>query len=191
MSMALQHTGAAGATGARTATFRPRLQLQNRLENDLNGNMNPGYYAHPLPTAPLLRQQISAAREEHRLSLGDMHDIPCGSGSETNDSSDTETDVSYMSDNEYDMEDMNAIHASRRPLTRPTLKLEPLNSHAMRKSVVSLEDVCDTVVSPVKSIFNGMDTRNEYFPETGYGDKGRYPLHIVVNDEHGGKMTLE
>jgi hypothetical protein len=181
ISLALQQSG------VRTATFRPRF------ESDLDHQD----YSKPLPPSlpsTVIGQNFSSVREEERLSLGDVPgvrgmDILGGSsGSETDDSCGAETDVSYMSDNQYDMEDMDMDGVAVRGLhARPRLKLEQLNSHRMRKSVMTLDDVCDTVVSPVKSMWNA--ERNEYFPDTADNAQYVHPLQIVVNDEHGGKMS--
>ena len=171
--------------GARTATFRPQI------ENDKHS---------PMMCTDIERGvlPISAAREEHRLSLGDIPDVVTtpdvmdesthsggSSGSETDDSSRAETVISYMSDNQYDMEDMDMsehANAMRRPYARPQLKLDPLSGHLLHQSPVVAPM---TVVSPVKlkGIWNTW--RSEY-PETT--DNVQYPFQIVVNDEHGSKM---
>jgi len=128
---------------------------------------------------PLMVHQISAVREEHRLSLGGVPEVT--GGSETDDASSTaETEVSYMSDNHYLIEDMDSRPSGH--CGRSTLVLEPLDSHSMRRSFMTLDGVCDTVVSPVK----GMLSRNGRFP-----DIGDNPLQIVVNDECGGQRALE
>merc|ERR1719336_1191799 len=114
----------------------------------------------------------------------DVYGTTHGSGSETDDSSHEETDVSYMSDHEYDMEDMQTPLRGPQLHERPTLKLECLSPHTMRKSEMRLEiDLCDTVMSPVRDIWNGINGQNGNFPDTA--DNAQYPFQIVVNDENG------
>jgi len=196
------HYGATDCAAAADTNPRPMsLALQHTTVTTGNGlnhrdyDQSPRYRATQL--SPSVHRQISAAREEHRLSLGVGQVSPAainddiygnrGSGSETDDSSHAETDVSYMSDNEFDMEDMQTPLRGPQLQGRPTLKLEALSPQTMRKSEIRLNiDLCDTVVSPVKDMLNG---RGGYFPDTS--DNAQYPFQIVVNDEHGGKMALE